>query len=370
MKILSIGSDSKLFEEDSSVLLRQKEYASKVDELHIVVFTNSGFKEKQMGNLYLYPTNSKIFSLFFGYIKARKALGDKKNFVITTQDPFEAGLLGVVVKAIHKLPLQIQIHTDFLSPYFRNTFLNTVRVFISKLVIPKADGIRVVSSVVKDSLVEKYPSTKDKIDVLPIWVDIDTFTKTSVVSEGIMYPYTILMASRLTKEKNILLAVEVFKRIIKVFPIEGLYIVGSGDQGEIINNEIKKSGLGERVKIVGWESQFVLSSLYKKAKVFLSTSDFEGYGMTLIEAGASGCPIVTTKVGLAKTDLFQDGINSYVCPVGDVECLAEKLTSLLNDENKRKLFSENMKESIQKVAINKEEYIDRYIGLLEKIKKQ
>jgi glycosyltransferase involved in cell wall biosynthesis len=55
------------------------------------------------------------------------------------------------------------------------------------------------------------------------------------------------------------------------------------------------------------------------------TSEYEGYGMTLIEALAASCPIVTTKVGIAKTDLFKDGVNSFVCPVGDVDCLSKKI---------------------------------------------
>jgi glycosyltransferase involved in cell wall biosynthesis len=361
MKVLSIGTDSKIFEDGSVVLERQKEYASKLDELHMVVFTNEGFKERQIGNLYLYPTNSKIFSLLIGGLKIRKILEDKKGFVITTQDSFETGFLGVVTKKIYNLPLQVQIHTDFLSPYFINTFLNRLRVYISKLVIPNADEIRVVSSVIQDSLVEKYSYLKSKIDILPIWVDT-AVTYFDKKDDSVL---KILVVSRLEKEKKVNVALDVFKKVSNKFNNLELLIAGDGSLRDKLEEQANILGIRDKVNFLGWTDN--VSKLFVDSHVYLLTSEFEGYGMTLLQAGSFGTPIVTTKVGVAKTDLFKDGENSYVCPVGDVDCLSDKLLKLLENENTRKTFSQNMKESIEKITISREEYVTRYISLLSKL---
>ena len=183
MKVLTIGTDKKLFEEESAVLVRQKEYASKIDELDIVVFSlkKEQYKSVSFGNLHIYPTNSSTrFSYISDAVKIGKEIIQKNGlnkgyFVISTQDPFETGLVGYKLKKKFNLPLQIQIHTDFLSSYFKNSFLNHIRVVIANFLIPKADALRVVSTVIEDSLNKKFQNIKNKINVLPILLMFQNF---------------------------------------------------------------------------------------------------------------------------------------------------------------------------------------------------
>src|SRR4051812_29465535 len=102
MKVLTIGTDRKLFENDSTVLLRALEYASKMEESHIIVFSlkNQNFQYKTTNNLHIYPTNSKSrLDYVFDAIKIGKKITKENNFifgqsVISAQDPFETGLVG------------------------------------------------------------------------------------------------------------------------------------------------------------------------------------------------------------------------------------------------------------------------------------
>lgn len=375
IKVLSIGTDRKLFESESSVLSRNLQYASKMEELHIIVFTlkNQNLKDFQQGNLFIYSTNS---SSKVTYISDAKRLGrkiitekslQKNNSVITAQDPFECGIVGKFLSETFKLPLQIQVHTDFLSPYFKNSLLNRFRVFISKFILPSADSLRVVSSVIADSVRQKYPNLKADINILPIWVDVRKIESRSATPiDDYMSKKNIVMASRLTKEKRFDIALKSFKKVVEKDNEVRLTICGQGPEENNINELIKKLGLEANVRIRGWSDPDNLIDHYKMSDVFLLTSEFEGYGMTLIEAGASGCPIVTTKVGLAKTDLFQDGVNSYVCPVGDVECLSEKLLDLIKNPEKRKSFANHMRDNIMNTQISKEDYINTYVSILER----
>lgn len=371
INVLTIGTDRKLFEDGSAILSRQIEYAKKMKELHIIVFSlrKDKLTEKKIHNVYIYPTDSSSrIGYIFDAVKIGKKILKKNDFVITTQDPFETGLVGYLLKRKFNLPLQLQIHTDFLSSYFKNSLLNYIRVILATFLIPKADGFRVVSSVIADSIQKTFPNIRN-VDMLPIFVDIDKFERTlptkDIRAEFLHCTHLVLMSSRLTEEKSIDTAFLSLQNIIGLFPHVGLILVGDGPQRKKLEALANSLGLSLNIFFVGWQDNLI--SYYKNADIFLLTSEYEGYGMTLVEAGASGCPIVTTEVGLAKTTLFQNGVNSFVCPVSDVECITKHILELLDDQSKRELFKKRMQDSIRGTALPKDQYIPQYIGLLEKL---
>ncbi len=373
MKVLSIGTDRKLFDEKSPVLDRMISYASKVEEIHIVVFTKKGHKEKKVGNLHIYPTNSiSRFHYIFDAVK----LGEEiirikslslKNSVLSTQDPFETGLVGYFLHKRHFLPMQVQIHTDFLSPHFNKGLINKLRGFLARFIVPKAQGIRVVSEVIKESIQHKFPKLNVAISVLPVYVDIqkilDYSPTKNLEKDFPNFKFIIFMASRIVKEKRIDLALVSLKKILKDFPQTGLVVAGSGPELNNLKHQAKRLGITSSVVFIGWQDDLI--SYFKTANLFLLTSEYEGYGMTLVEAGASGCPIVTTQVGLAKTDLFKNGENSLVCPVGDEECISQSVLSMIHDNTKREVFKRKMLDEIKLKNLNMDEYATLYIKLLE-----
>ncbi len=380
LKVLMVASDPLIFTEGSAVRQRIEEYGRKLKELHVITFNlnNSiprAASRQISNNIFLHPTNSisKINYVFDG-IRIGKKLIKKEGFssssaVITTQDPFEAGLVGYILKRKFRIHLQVQIHTDFLSPYFRNSLLNWVRVMLSKFIIPKADSIRVVSSVISDSIRSNFPNLNAKLDVLPIFVDINQLLQAKPVSTFEKpFPFTILMASRISNEKRIDVALSAFKKMMDKLNRHdiGLSIIGRGNTKKI-KRIIDSLEIDKNVTISEWSDN--IGQYYQNSDIFLLTSDFEGYGMTLIEAGASGCPIVTTKVGVAQIEPFKDGINSYICPVGDVDCLSSRLADLVNNNEKRELFGQKMRDSLSGMAISREEYVKRYVDLLENARK-
>lgn len=382
MKVLSIGTDRKLFEENSAVLERNIEYASRMTELHIIVFSlkkhHLGYK--RIGNLYVYPTNSlSRLHYVLDAVRIGKNLIENwklkienlRDVIVSCQDPFETGLAGYLLVKKNKIPLQLQLHTDFLSPNFKNSFLNVIRVMIAMFLIPRAEGLRVVNESIKNSIQKKFPNLKAVPEVLPIFVDIEKIMNTnSVIDTGDRFShftFIILVASRLAKEKRIDIAIRVLKKVIEKYPKTGLVVAGDGDEKHRLKNLVKKLKLQNNVVFVGWQTDLV--PYYKVADTFLLTSEYEGYGMSLIEAGASGCPIVTTKVGIANTDLFRNGENSFVCGTDDEKCILESILKMIRDNSKRELFKREMQVSIKNVVISKQEYVDKYVNLLENLVK-
>jgi glycosyltransferase involved in cell wall biosynthesis len=368
MRVLMISTDRNIFFQQSPAGKRMIEYGKLFDELHIVVFSHKKhFLEPTVlsSNVLVYPTNSSSKILYIAdAIRISKKILSIIFFgvtVITTQDPFETAIAGIKLKNRFKFPLQIQLHTDLFSrSFYDGTILNWLRFQISKFTLPRASSIRVIREKIKQDIVTQIKFPNEKIVVLPIFVDIQKI-KDYPITVNLKLKYrqfdeVILMASRLAPEKNIPLALKAFRKIVSQNPKLGLIIVGQGNEEMKIRAMIKKLGLGKNVIMEAWQQD--LSSYYKTASLFINTSNFEGYGMTLIEAGSVGCPILTTNVGIAQ-DLFDDGRNALVCPVGDVKCFTNKIITFFNNPVIQKSMREEISSDIQKLIYKEEEYIQK-----------
>jgi len=355
MKVLMISTDKKIFDRNSAVNRRMVEYGGLVDELHIVVFAEKGFSEMKISdNVVVYTTDSRNrWFYIFDAIRTGKKIG--KVDLITTQDPFETGIVGRCLA--RGVRLQVQIHTDFLSPYFvRGNMLNRVRVIISKFVLPKADSIRVVSERIKNSLIGSG-IVKDwtKITVLPIFVDVKKHDSDfNLHKKYPQFDFIVLMASRLSEEKNISLALTAFGDVKEKYPKTGLVIIGEGEMRDIL---IKQAvSLHGNVIFEPWSDD--LASYYKSADLFLNTSNYEGYGLTLVESAASGCPIVSTDVGVIGGVLNEN--NVLVCGVGDGECVAQKIIIAMENKAIRGRLAEDALKAVSKITVSKEDYLREY----------
>ncbi|MEK7187210.1 MAG: glycosyltransferase [Patescibacteria group bacterium] len=375
LKVLMISSDRNILAQQSPVLERMKEYGKLVKELHIVLLSDSNhnLKETQISdNVRVYPTSSS-----FKFFRPRDAakLGKKivleKKFVrgeslITAQDPFECGWAGLKIKRKWRIPLEIQLHTDPFSPYFSG-FLNRIRKRMARKTLRNADSIRVVSESLLRQL--KIENSKLKIYTLPIYVEREKIENAPVLFDlhaRFSWRFVILAVSRLTEEKNLPLALEVLSLIRQKFPDTGLVMVGSGPEEKSLRLKVKSLKLERNVAFEGWQES--LASYYKTANVFIQTSRFEGYGLSLVEAGLSGLPVVTSPVGLALE--FENGKEAYICPPDNAEYFASAILDLLENNQKRENLSVNMKNFLGTHLVSKDEYLAQMKNNWEKTASQ
>ena len=311
-----ISTDCKIFEEGSAVRARQAEYAREWDEVHIVVFEKkrSGENKESVvsSNCWAYSTQSwSRFMYPFDAIRLGRFIIAKRGITeITCQDSSLTAMTGVALKKEFHVPLEIQLHEDIGSPNFTYTFQNKIRKMLAVSYLPKADMIRAVSNKIKNYLIGSLKIEDAKITVRPIFVDVEKIKNTPIVDGADLhkkYPQfekIVLMASRLTTEKNIELAIKSWPEIIKATPKVGLIVVGEGNKKADLVKLTSSLGLNRgtfnSVIFESWADQATLASYYKTANLFLNTSLFEGYGMTLVEAQAAGCRIVSTDVGVAR----------------------------------------------------------------------
>ena len=309
MRVLAISTDDqKIFEKDSAVAGRMVEYGKIFNELHIVIFSNRiqnlESRIRLSENVWVYPTHSKnkFLYIFDAFRIGRKIIQDSgfqlQDSVISTQDPFETGIIGLIIKFIYRLPLQIQIHTDFANKYFiLHSPLNLIRFSISFLTVSFADSLRVVSDRIKNSVQKLNPN----VLVLPIRTQLkEEKIEKKKDSEKIIF----LTVTRLEKEKDLVTAIKAFKQVLDKNIDAQFTIVGDGSQKKNLESRVKNLGLEDIVKFVGWQND--LGKYYAEADIYVSSSLYEGYGMAMVEAGLSGLPLVLSDAGVAGS-LFRNG---------------------------------------------------------------
>lgn len=278
MKLLMISNDNKILDPQSAVAQRQIEYAKKYEEVHILL--RGSKKEMHLGS------NVWVYRRLWRYNLARFLIEKRGITHVTCQDPFENGLIGVMLKKRTNINLELQIHTDIGSPYFQNeNFKNKIRTYLAKYTLPFADNVRVVSNKIKE-YVTRYVN-QDKIEVRPIVVDVEKIKNAPFIPHE---NKTILCVSRLEPEKR----VDWVIRAMKDVKDAELKIVGDGSQRKYLEQLAK----GLPITFYGWTDDTI--PFYKSADVFVNTSLYEGYGMTIVEAHAAGLKILSTDVGIAK----------------------------------------------------------------------
>lgn len=116
-------------------------------------------------------------------------------------------------------------------------------------------------------------------------------------------PPLLICAGRLEKQKNFSLALEAFATIP---PDRGarLAILGEGSQRRALERQARRLGIADRVHMPGHVAD--IGIWLQQATAFLSTSHYEGYPAVLIEAIASGVPVVTTESSPAIREIIED----------------------------------------------------------------
>ena len=126
--------------------------------------------------------------------------------------------------------------------------------------------------------------------------------------------FTWLAVGRLAEAKGYGDMIAAFAEVVGEHPGARLLIAGVGQLEDAIRADVRRRGLEDSVRLLGLRSD--VPALMQAADGFLMTSRWEGLPMVLLEAGASGLPVVATDVGGSR-DAVLDGVSGYVTPVGE-----------------------------------------------------
>lgn len=365
MKILMLSTDPRVFERGSAVASRLLAYGAHTEGISVLV---SGGSLKERNTLVLSPRVTLVavpsrskFLRMFSLVRAGFALRKNNFSLVTVQDPFETGLAGLMLSRVLSVPLEVQVHTDFLSKFFvGHSFLNRVRVVFAGAVLPRARVIRVVSERIKRSIVERYALSAERVVVLPIMNPSAAAAEPVRLKER--YPgfssFSVAI-SRFEPEKDMRSLLDAFAEVARTEEGAALVLVGEGGERLALERHARSLGLEKRVIFEGWQSP---APYYREADLYVLSSLFEGYGLTLIEAAQAGCPILTTDVGVVGDIITEE--NATVVPPGDRRALARAWQTALENPQFVREKAERAEEAVRRHSpLSPEAYAEAIVGL-------
>lgn len=348
MRILMFSADPNILDAGSAAAKRMVEYGRRVEKLDILVLVRKVQTKSptinRRGNVFVYVKSGIFWRFLAGFFLARRLAAKNKYDLLVAQDIEHAGICRLL-SFLFNIKWQMQIHADIFSPYFvKHRMSNRLREWLAKFLIPRASCIRVVSERIKSSIVKKFNNLESKITVLPILpVLMDLNVEPKRFSE---FDKTILIVSRLASEKNIGLAIEAMSEVVKKHPKTGLIIVGDGPKFKNIKNQISNLKINKNVRLEGWQKDTAV--YYKGADIFLLTSLYEGWGMSVLDAARCGVAVVMTDVGLAG-ELIKDDEDGLVVPVNDKDALVAAILRLLENDILRRNLIESAAKKIKEL---------------------
>jgi D-inositol-3-phosphate glycosyltransferase len=146
----------------------------------------------------------------------------------------------------------------------------------------------------------------------------------------------VLFVGRLASNKGLRALVEAFADLHRRDPTAYLVLVGA-DGGEQANVErrVKELGLTDRVRLTGFvPDESLLAAGFREARLFALPSQYEAFGLVLLEALAQGTPVVASRVG-GIPEFIEDGKAGRLIPPEDAGALAAAFQELWEDEATR-----------------------------------
>ena len=344
-------------------------YAELFDELHIVVLAGNGSTSWQNGKLFLYPVmaGNPLLQRWRMYDMARGLAARVRFDMVSAQAPDEVGFIAYRIARRFGAKLQLQVHTDILSPWYRSaSWKEYFRSLLARFLLPAADCVRAVSQRIKRSLMDGLHIPESRIFVLPIFTDREAFSaeggqapRPEDLARLQKYAFRMIAVGRFVdKEKNFSMLIRMMAEFTRHVPAAMLILVGDGPDKKNFKFQISNFKLERNVIIEPWRND--LASFYKCFDVALVSSNYEGWGLVAIEAMAAGVPVVMTDVGLAG-EVVRDGVNGRVVPVGDTDAFLDAVVDLYRHPEKRRAFADAGRRAVAEVKPQSEtEYLRLY----------
>lgn len=262
----------------------------------------------------------------------------------------------ILTKISHKKPLTLSTHggifhtkkISFLKKLYFNLWCKFTMNFIDK----------VMAHSKKD---EELFSRISKPIMIPYAINFRNFAEKKKEKNSFLF------VGRLSKNKRVDRLLDVAFRLKGEIPDFKLYIVGDGDERPVLENKREKLGLNDNVYFVGEKTGKPLLEYYSRSKFFLIASEYEGFGISVIEAMASGCTVIVNDIGVFR-NFVKNGKNGFISDFSNPEETSELILNIRNKDLSKisKNAKEKAKEYDWKNIIKRTEKI--YMDLVEQSK--
>jgi len=259
------------------------------------------------------------------------------------QIPYVISLRGGDVPGFR--PYDFHVYHKLIAPFLRMIWGN------ASAVIANSNGLR--------HLAHTFDS-RFEIPIIPNGVDLESYK----TIERDWSPPRLLSVGRIVHQKGLDLAMHALGGL-KELNWEWR-IAGDGPQLQALQSLAQELGIDDRVFFLGWQSREQIMESYKQANVFLFPSRHEGMPNAILEAMASGLPVIATCIA-GNEELVIEGQTGYLVPAEDIEILQDALKKILNDSVLRQQMGDASRRRVED-NYSWESTAQQYALLLEKVK--
>lgn len=218
--------------------------------------------------------------------------------------------------------------------------------------INKSNAVTTVSNSLKEDTLRLF-TIKKNINVVTNFIDVNKFKKEFTdCQRGMMAKKEeriVTHISNFRKVKRIVDVIKVFNSIHKQIPAK-LMMVGEGPEKEKAENLCQSLGILEKVVFLGNSNE--IDRILCFSDLFLLPSETESFGLSALEAMASGVPVVSSNTG-GIPEVNKHGFSGYLANVGDIESMSRYALDILKDTQTLNSFKINAKEQARKFDTSK-----------------
>jgi len=309
-------------------------------EVHVITIGDKELKGDKKGDFYTHYIQLGVApktSLWGAISYAVKAFAQIRRInpdIVHAQRFYREGLAAFLAKLLNKKRYCIWCRgSDVYLPWrFKGLAL--------KLFLGQADAVIALTQDMRGKIRQTYHRDAS---VIPNGIDLRRFEQLSCRSKVKSAPNgvkTLLFVGRLHRIKGVAYLIEAMTTIIKRNPKARLLLVGDGEERQNLENLVTKLGLTKYVTFIGKVPNEKVPQYIAASDVFVLPSLSEGFGIVLLEAMACGLPIVATNVG-GIPEIVQDGENGFLVEPENPEGIAQKVLTLLENDDLRRRISQN-----------------------------
>jgi N-acetyl-alpha-D-glucosaminyl L-malate synthase BshA len=230
---------------------------------------------------------------------------------------------------------------------------------ITKFSIEKSDGLTAVSRYLQVETWNAFGCTACRIEVIPNFIDPGVYDR-SRYAETIAGQFdgarrVLMHISNFRPVKRVRDIVQVFARVKEEIP-SVLVMVGDGPDRVVAEAEAQRLGVQDDVQFLGKID--AVAPLLAGADLFLLPSDRESFGLSALEALASGVPVIGTDVG-GLPEVVRHGETGELCQVGDIDGMASAAVGILGDDARWRAMS-TLAQSDARERFSLDDIVGRY----------
>jgi len=274
-------------------------------------------------------------------------------------DPVSVYLLVKIMRSRKIDIIHVHLSRDLVHVYWALKFVSqkppvilhkqvsskvTKTDFFHRQIYSQVTKIFVLSNFLKENILETCPVRDDEVTVIPGGIDLHKYDVPTGIRDKIRREWNILPSAvvfgtigRIDRGKGYLELIQAFSELVKNEIDTRLIIVGEPTAGETefageLNGLISELNLTGYVQFTGFRSD--VAEILSAIDIFVLASYGEAFGYVLLEASASGLPIIATNAG-GVPDIVVNGKTGLLIPPHDAESLRNAMRVLASDQTMR-----------------------------------